>query len=494
MKIRLENRCYHSDMKNSFSILPGKSTLMNIVIRSFLIVVMLNTFSSCKKFLDIDSPNDVNSDHVITSGDGLISARIGMYNSLQSDAYYGGYFPLMIDAYSDNGAAGGYDSPQLNQFNDKSLGADNIFIDNFWVAAYNAVYTANQILANVDAIEDPSLMDEVRSDVKGEALTVRAMAHFDLLRTFGEHWDVNSNLGIPLVLDATDPLQARGRNTVQECYDAILADLNNALVLVSNDDVEAGDGSKTPAYITQYFVNGLLARVYLYMQDYENASVKAAGVINDDIFIVVNNPALIYTTKLSSESIFELQFNVQDQSQYNNLTYVRGDALRVDVSFLANENLHEFFLNRPGDVRAASVDFDPEHNDGSIQPDGRTEKYRGEETKDNSAYIMRISEMYLIAAEAKGVSGGGVDDLNALRHNRGLGDLFPEDFDTPEAFMNTVQDERRAELNFEGHRYFDLARIGKVSEVIGESVLPVFPIPVNQITASGGAITQYPGY
>ncbi|MGB3077111.1 MAG: RagB/SusD family nutrient uptake outer membrane protein, partial [Chitinophagales bacterium] len=295
-------------------------------------------------------------------------------------------------------------------------------------------------------------------------------------------------------LDATDPLQARGRNTVQECYDAILADLNNALVLVSNDDVEAGDGSKTPAYITQYFVNGLLARVYLYMQDYENASVKAAGVINDDIFIVVNNPALIYTTKLSSESIFELQFNVQDQSQYNNLTYVRGDALRVDVSFLANENLHEFFLNRPGDVRAASVDFDPEHNDGSIQPDGRTEKYRGEETKDNSAYIMRISEMYLIAAEAKGVSGGGVDDLNALRHNRGLGDLFPEDFDTPEAFMNTVQDERRAELNFEGHRYFDLARIGKVSEVIGESVLPVFPIPVNQITASGGAITQYPGY
>lgn len=182
-------------------------------------------------------------------------------------------------------------------------GADNIFIDNFWVAAYNAVYTANQILANVDAIEDPSLMDEVRSDVKGEALTVRAMAHFDLLRTFGEHWDVNSNLGIPLVLDATDPLQARGRNTVQECYDAILADLNNALVLVSNDDVEAGDGSKTPAYITQYFVNGLLARVYLYMQDYENASVKAAGVINDDIFIVVNNPALIYTTKLSSESI-----------------------------------------------------------------------------------------------------------------------------------------------------------------------------------------------
>lgn len=458
------------------------------------LIVLVTAFSSCKKFLDIESSNDVNGDEAITSAAGLISARIGLYNSLQNDAYYGGYFPLMIDAYSDNGAAGGYDSPQLNQFNDKSLGADNIFLDNYWVAAYNSVYTANQILANVDVIDDPSLSDEVRNDIKGEAYTIRALAHFDLLRTFGEHWDISSGFGIPLVMDADDPLQPRGRNTVQECYDAIVGDLNAALDLVSNDDVESGSGSKTATYITVYFVDGLLARVYLYMQDYENAAAMADEVILSGIFSLTNNPALIYTTKLSSESIFELQFNVQDQSQYNNLTYVRGDALRVDVSFLANEDLNLFFESRPDDVRSESVDFNPDNNDGSIQPDGRTQKYRGEETKDNSAYILRIAEMYLVAAEAKGLGGGGLDYLNTLRASRGLNALLPDDFDTPEAYQDAVQDERRAELNFEGHRYFDLARIGKVSEIVGEEVLPVFPVPANQVSASGGTIEQYPGY
>ncbi|MEO6168786.1 MAG: RagB/SusD family nutrient uptake outer membrane protein, partial [Chitinophagales bacterium] len=331
-------------------------------------------------------------------------------------------------------------------------------------------------------------------DVKGEAYTIRAMVHFDLLRTFGEHWDMSSEFGIPLVMDATDPLQPRGRNTVQECYEAIVDDLNAALDLVSNDDVESGSGSKTAAYITVYFVDGLLARVYLYMKDFENAAAMADEVILSGTFSLTNNPALIYTTKLSSESIFELQFNVQDQSQYNSLTYVRGDALRVDVSFLANEDLNLFFESRPDDLRAQSVDFNPDNNDGSIQPDGRTQKYRGEETKDNSAYVLRIAEMYLVAAEAKGLAGGGLDNLNMLRESRGLNDLVSEDFDTPQAYQEAVQDERRAELNFEGHRYFDLARIGKVSSIVGEDVQPVFPIPANQVSASGGTIEQYPGY
>ena len=464
--------------------------------RSITVFVMTLTilFSSCKNFLDVQSPNDVASDNVFTSTDGLLSARIGMYNALQDGSYYGGYFPLMIDAYSDNGAAGGYDSPQLNQFNDKALGADNIFIDNFWVAAYNANYTANEILANVDNIDDPTLTDDVRNDIKGEAFLVRAMVHFDLLRTFGEHWDLNSKYGIPLVLQVSTPNDIFPRNTVQECYDAILSDLNQALDLVSNDDVEYGTGTKTAAFITNYFVQGMLARVYLYMKDYYSARAMADNVINSDAYAIESDPSLIYSERLGSESLFELQFNIQDQSQYNNLTYVRGDALRVDVAFLANENLDEFFLSRPEDTRSALVDFAPEDNDPSIQPDGRTQKYRGEDTKDNPAYVMRISEVYLIRAEAEGYLGdlaGCQQDLQTLADNRG-GYTIPS-FDES-TFINVVQDERRAELNFEGHRYFDLARRGQVSTVIGPDVLPVFPIPVNQVSITGGAIEQYPGY
>ncbi|MCS6991934.1 MAG: RagB/SusD family nutrient uptake outer membrane protein [Chitinophagales bacterium] len=455
--------------------------------------MLLLALASCESFLDLTPPDEVTDDQVLTSAEGLLSARIGMYNALQHDAYYGGFFPLMIDAYSDNGAAGGYDAPQLNQFNEKNLGADNIFIDNYWVAAYQVIYTANRILRSVDEIQDASLSDALRADVKGEALAIRALAHFDLLRTFGEHWDLQSAWGIPLMNEHDDPVQPKGRASVADCYNFILNDLQQARQLVSADDLAYGTGLKTAAYITPQAVAALLARVSLYQKDYPAAVAYATEVIQNSSYMLLDDPVLIYQQRLTPESIFELQFTAQDQSQYNNLTYVRDDALRVDVYFLANRLLNDFFQARPGDRRSQLVNFDPASNDGSIQPDGRTQKYRGEESRDNPAYVIRLAEMYLIRAEAAAMLGDLAtcqNDLQTLAQKRGY-TLPPV---TANNFMDLVQDERRAELNFEGHRYLDLARIGKVAEVLGEHVLPVFPIPINQILASGGLIEQYPGY
>ncbi|MCS6916766.1 MAG: RagB/SusD family nutrient uptake outer membrane protein [Chitinophagales bacterium] len=456
-------------------------------------LIVPTLLSSCESFLDLTPPDDVADDAVLTSADGLISARIGMYNALQQDAYYGGFFPLMIDAYSDNGAAGGYDAPQLNQFNEKNLGADNIFIDNLWVAAYQVIYTANRILAQIDGIADPALSDELRADIKGEALAVRALAHFDLLRTFGEHWDVTSSFGIPLMTEADDPMVPKGRATVAACYQRITDDLQLARQLISNEDLVYGTGLKSAAFLTPHAVAALQARVALYQKDYAAAKQFASEVINSGGYQLLEDPVRIYRERLTPESIFELQFTTQDQSQYNNLTYVRDDALRVDVYFLANRLLNDFFNARPGDLRAQLVNFDPAANDGSIQPDGRTQKYRGEESRDNPAFILRLAELYLIRAEASAMLGDLTtcqNDLQVLASVRGS-TLPPIGADN---FMDIVQEERRAELNFEGHRYFDLARIGKVAEVIGQQVLPVFPIPINQLLASGGLIQQYPGY
>lgn len=461
--------------------------------KTFSWLLLLTVLASCESFLDLTPPDDVAGDQVLTSADGLLSARIGMYNALQGDAYYGGFFPLMIDAYSDNGAAGGYDAPQLNQFNEKNLGADNIFIDNLWVAAYQVIYAANRILQVIDQIDDPALSDELRNDIKGEALAIRALTHFDLLRTFGEHWDETSPWGIPLMRENDDPAQPKGRDPVASCYDLIVADLLQARQLVSAEDLAYGSGLKTAAYITPHAVNALLARVCLYRKDYAGALQYAGEVINSGSFGLLANPLTIYQERLTAESIFELQFTPQDQSQYNNLTYVRDDALRVDVYFLASRLLHEFFLQRPGDQRHQLVNFDPASNDGSIQPDGRTQKYRGEINRDNPAYILRLAEMFLIRAEAAAALSDYAscqNDLQTLADYRGVS--IPTI--GADNFMNVVQDERRAELNFEGHRYFDLARIGKVADVMGQQALPVFPIPSNQILASNGLIEQYPGY
>src|SRR4030095_9490995 len=137
----------------------------------------------------------------------------------------------------------------------------------------------------------------------------------------------------------------------------------------------------------------LLARVYLYKKDYANASAYASEVINGGFYTLVSDPSIIYTSKLSSEAIFELVFNPQDRSQYNAATYARDEALRSEVLFLANADLKTFFELRPDDSRANLVDFI--NNDVSIEPDGRTQKYRGEETQDNDAYIFRVAELGL---------------------------------------------------------------------------------------------------
>lgn len=458
-------------------------------------MVMMLSFSllpSCKDFLSQTSTSEVADGDMFTDLASLESARIGLYNTLQNQYYYGGYYQLIADAYSDNGATGGYDNLDLDELGYKAATPNNIYIENVWISIYNTIYTANQILSHIDAIDDPLLTDELRNDITGEALTIRAMAHFDLLRMFGEHWDINSALGIPVVTEIISTETQLPRNSVADVYDAIINDLLAAEPLLSNDDLRFDPPAfKGAQFITKTACEALLARVYMAKNDPLNAAMYADMVLTTGFAHVLDagSFASVYSTKFSEESIFELAFNSQDKSQFNALTYARPDALRSEVSFLAAEDLKIFYEGRTDDLRGGLVDFI--NNDLSIEPDGRTQKYRGEIFQDNSAYIIRVSEMLLIQAEAEGFVGGGIDALNILRSNRGMADIAPSNEDE---FMQALMDERRSELNFEGQRYFDLAHFGKVTEILGDGVFPCLPIPQREIGASGNLLEQYPGY
>lgn len=445
-------------------------------------------FSSCEKFLSQDSIIEVASEDMFSDLASLESARIGMYNSLQNVNYYGANYVLAPEAHSDNGAAGGFDYAELEELGNKALTASNLIVEDIWISIYNTIYNTNQILENIDNINDPLLTDELRNDIKGEAYAIRAMAHFDLLRMFGEHWDINSNYGIPIVASTLAPDAEVSRSTVAISYQAIINDLNGAISFLSDEELRTGDGSyKGAQFITQTNAKAILARVYQYKGDYTLAESFATEVIDAGYSSLADDVSVIYNTKLSSEAVFELIFNSQDKSFYNAYTYSRTDALRTEVLYLASEDIGNFFAANPEDTRNITVNFID--NDLSITPDGRTEKYRGEVFQDNSAYIIRIAEMYLIRAEAKGFGGGGVADLNTVAEARGMDAYAPASEDE---FLADLMRERRAEFNFEGQRYFDLAHFGKVQEVLGEAVLPVFPIPLREVNAAG--LEQNPGY
>lgn len=460
---------------------------MKLSIRYIVLFLVFGTIFSCQK-LDVVSPNDVASEDVFKDANGLRSAVIGLYSTLQQRDYYGGYYPLIADLNSDVAKAGGYDNPALNEVADHAVTSSNIYIEQIYVALYKTLNNANSIIEAADKIEDANLSDEERNAIKGAALAVRGMIHFDLLRMFGYHWDNSSVYGIPIVTSVQGPYDIVARNSVSESYTAIISDLTSSVGLLS----AAGANAK---YMNPMAAKALLARVYLYQQNYTDAATLAQEVIDEGSFSLLDadNFTRIYSGRLSSESIFELSFDAQNPSFYNGTTYVREDALRSEILFVASEGLHTFFDNRPDDRRSSLLDF--ENNDASILPDGRTQKYRGEVAKDNPAYIIRIAEMYLIIAEAKGLDGGGLVALNALRANRGMNELTTGNFESEDEFQQSVADERLAELNFEGHRFFDLARTGKINDVLGiEQAKGVFPIPQREIIASKSQVVQNPGF
>ncbi|HVX50773.1 MAG TPA: RagB/SusD family nutrient uptake outer membrane protein, partial [Chitinophagaceae bacterium] len=377
---------------------------------------------------------------------------------------------------------GGYDVIDLNDIASHTVQPSHIYVEGTYIAIYNTIYTANKIIYNIDNVEDDAAE---KDNILGEALFVRSLANFDLLRMFGEHWYKSSRYGISIVTTSDSPKTPVARSTVEQSYQQIITDLQAAI-----NKLNTYNGNQ---YISQTAAKALLARVYLYYGDKTNAAKMATDVIGDDNFALLgpSDFTQVYTKKLTTESIFELVFDLQHPSYYNTSTYLRDDALRSDVIFLANADLNTFFEGRPDDLRSQLVDYN--NVDVSIQPDGRTQKYRGEATKDNSAYVIRLAEIYLVRAEAQGRQKG-LADLNTVREARGMSDLTAANVPNDNDFLNAVLDERRAELNFEGHRLFDLARTGKVVEILGEGVQPVMPIPQREIAATNGVVVQNPGY
>ncbi|HVM89018.1 MAG TPA: RagB/SusD family nutrient uptake outer membrane protein [Puia sp.] len=450
---------------------------------AILLAILTAGSFSCKKILDVNSPNAVDDATIFTSVNGLRSARIGMYNTLQDKNYYGGAYPLLAECYTDNGTTGGYDVIDLNDIAARAVQPSNIYTTGIYSAIYTSIYTANKIINNIDNV--PNLDPTEKSNILGEALFVRALGEFDLLRMFGEHWDKTSAYGISIALSTDQPKTPIARSPVDDSYKQIISDLQSAI-----NDLNTYNGNQ---YISQTAAKALLARVDLYYGDKTSATSLANDVINDNTFSLFgpDNFTSIYTNRLTPESIFELKFDLQNQSAYNSLTYVRDDALRTDVAFLAAADLNTFFQNRPDDNRSKLVDY--VNVDVSIQPDGRSQKYRGEQTKDNSGFIIRLAEVYLIRAEALGRTNG-LADLNTIRESRGMADLKSSDVPTDNSFLKAVLDERRAELNFEGHRLFDLARTNNVSAILGSSVNPIMPIPQREIDGTNNVVVQNPGY
>ena len=449
--------------------------MKKINIYACLYMLLAFAFLGCDDVLETKLDSEVPVENAITDDISLKSAAVGLYDIMQSGTYYGGEFILAQDLSGGIADATGFQE-RFAQLDRGIVPPSNAYIQSSWVNVYNLVNASNLILSKMDELQ---LEDD---NSKGTALFCRALGHFDALRQFGQFTDLNSKFGIPVSTNYVDAKTALAipRATVAQSYQQIIADLQEAIALLKYE---------TNRYaITKAGAEALLARVYLYQGDNDNAILYASKVIGNTTYKLNAKFNDIYDVEGSGEAIFELQFLGTDGSSLTGLISISPPEVSA--------NYDDYF---------EPMDFDNDPRSYRYYDDGKVvyvDKYGTNKNQiDGNSIIIKLSEMYLIRAEALAKKTPNdltlaLADLNVVR-KRSLPSKPFTIADAPnlDAFITILLDENGRELGFEGHKWFSLVRLGRATSMLNIPVFrTVYPIPQNEITVAKGVLEQNPGY
>lgn len=470
-------------------------------IKSIIIVTagVLFTCSSCKKtFLDQIPYDQISSDLAINSESDMQTALNGAYASLRDADLVARTLPLVGDLMADNVSIAAINSNRyLAELN---YSYTNTFANalNTWTDAYTAILSLNNIInAGIPSTANSSQM-------KGEALTLRALMYFYLVRLYAKPFTTNpTGEGVPVVL-SYDPSLKPSRNTTTEVYTQIENDLNDAFTMMTNS-------SKNSSYATKYVAKALLAKVLLTKGDYAGAKTAALDVVNNGGYTLStagnfasywSNPVPV-SSKL--ETIFEISTDAVSGVGINNLAYFYDQSGYGDA-FCTDDLYNQYSAT---DVRRNLIV--PGIRAGSSQPIKIVMKYSnaGDPNERDDFKILRYADILLILAEAYANTS---DDVNALIRLNQVAQQRDPSFggyvSTGTTLKNDIIKERRKELAFEGDRYFDLVRLNQNVSRVNlnnnySSNTPltlttadnkrIWPIPQSERDANPN-ISQNPGY
>ncbi len=364
----------------------------------------------------------------------------GIYDRMTVTTYYGRNMQIYGEVRSDNCFANGNSGKFLNEAQ-MIVSPDNS--NGTWEAIYAVIASANIIIQQ--DMEKISGDIQKLNQIAGQAYIARAMAHFDLLRLYGQQ-HANGNLGIPYIKNYSEKELHPRRNTVEENRKAIFEDIETGLSLMSESN-----NPKTKNYISTFAGYALKARVALYFKEWEKAKQAAQIVVSSGKFGIVDTAGYInsWKTKNALNSIFELAFSTSDNNGFNGLQYIYRGAVYGDVEVL--DNLISIFDDTDIRKSPAMIGFETVNGKQRLRNMG---KFPSPDFSDNIV-LFRFEEVVLILAEAKNEldEADALEVLNQIPAKRGA------TFYT-EATKENVLLERRKELCFEGFRFDDLARTG----------------------------------
>ena len=462
---------------------------MNILLKTGAAVMIACAFIACESELATSPYDSIDASAAFQNVTDLNTGALGAYGTITGSNIYD-INALMTDnlrrAASNTGQG-------MQLFNHNVVSDDNT-ANQVWNNAYAAIDRINRVLSAAESIEPRNDTEAgLKTRIIGEMLGLRAYQHFDLFRVFASYDLADNDLVVPYMV--TSEISSPARATKGEFFNQLLADLNESITILTPY------GFYDNARMNVHAANGLRARVALYRQDWPTAITHATRVMDAvDLTSRANYPGL-WDDTVQGEVIFKLKRVVVADGRVE----LTERATNDDIYFFASNDLISQY-DQADDIRFAEF--------FSSTVPGRVMKYNKRPGEKNlvDVKMMRVSELYFIRAEAYAQPGAqqnlaaAAADINAVRAVR---------YETPEnasfgssaVALNAIQAERRLELAFEGHRFFDLKRAGLPVQRIPADIdgattsdnLPagshmfIFPIPQAEVFANTNMV-QNPGY
>jgi starch-binding outer membrane protein, SusD/RagB family len=484
---------------------------------------------SCKKdFLERSPLVGTTQDNFYRTAEDAIAAVNGAYAALQFELTPAGHFrwfwgDIMSDD-SEKGGSGDNDAIELLRLETFQGPTNTSLLESEWAANYEGIYRANVVLEKVPGIE----MDgQLKARILGEAKFIRAWFFYNLVTMFG---------GVPLADHVLAPSEYNmPRATAAEVWSLIENDLKDAAAALP---LRSQYAPQDLGRITKGAAQALLAKAYLWQKRYADAQIQAEAVISSNQYSLEADYARIFTQsgQNGSESVFEIQYmnasggnwgrnNANEGTFTNVFQRARGQFEGFGFNIPTQNFVDEFFAEGFEDPRLRSTVF----REGDLMGD------RGIFTKEATGFphdyypkkyfnnkseeapfgdpnpnggsndrVIRLSDVLLVHAEAawhNGNMAAAQASLNQVRA-RARGnrtDILPNITATGQPLLDAIFRERRIELGLESHRFFDLVRTGRAQAALSslgyvEGKHNLFPIPTSQIQATGGALSQNPGY
>ena len=468
-----------------------------------LLLTLVLAVSGCKKFVDLTPDNNIPVSGFYKTEADIRTALTGTYGNLRG--IYNGYYQY-TELPSDNTRTFGESEVAQGPFDRLTWTPVTTAISGIWNDSYRTVANANSVLGRIDPI--PFASDATKSQYIGEAKFLRALMYFNLVRFFGD---------VPLVLTEITTEQESyqyGRTPAAEVYAQIEKDLLEAEAVLPTTYTGANIGRATKGA-----AQALLGKAYLQQKKWPQAEAKLAQVVNAGTYQVL--PDVTNVFGLGKDNNAEIVFAVQyvasgfgegnsfvhtfvPQPSGTSITFVTGNSTSVGTLDLYN-------AFEPGDVRRDAflgVFVGAETYYWArkfIYP--VTQQNEGE----NDWPVLRYADVLLMYAEALNNNGKTADALVQVNRIRTRAKLAAKPALSQADTQLAIEQERRVELCFEGHRWHDLIRWGKdvstmqafkakytALDPVNANLSPaperrLFPIPTREIQLNP-KLTQNPGY